>query len=185
MFGVSGPEEIELIKSAAQEIEGVTCLKFPEYDSSQHEDYITVADAEPGCFSSPGKQGGEQILNLQRSEVWNRDLISSITEFYLVDPFSLVVVWKSSQLFTSYFIVWVGKIEISRIAVNSATLKFVGFFHMQSATDRDEYIEVVWDNIAEENKGNFDKFGADILKSFDVEYGICSIVGFVLCTQAN
>lgn len=42
---------------------------------------------------------------------------------------------------------------------------------MQSATNRDEYVDIVWDKIISDMERNFDNFGSDIITSFDVEYG--------------
>lgn len=52
----------------------------------------------------------------------------------------------------------------------------LGFFHTQSATNRDEYIRIEWERIKESDKRHFDKFGADILTSADRHYDYDSVM---------
>jgi Astacin (Peptidase family M12A) len=47
-------------------------------------------------------------------------------------------------------------------------LHAVGFYHMQSATERDEYVRIVWENIRAGTENNFDKYSADVITNFDV-----------------
>lgn len=46
----------------------------------------------------------------------------------------------------------------------------IGFYHMQSASERDEYVEIVWDNIQAGTANNFAKYEADVITNHGVEY---------------
>lgn len=51
-------------------------------------------------------------------------------------------------------------------------LHAVGFFHMQSATERDDYVRIVWENIQAGTERNFDKYNASYITNFGVgEWG--------------
>lgn len=55
-------------------------------------------------------------------------------------------------------------------------LHALGFFHMQSATERDEYVNIVWDKIQGGTEGNFDAYGTDFITNYDVEYDYGSVM---------
>ena len=46
----------------------------------------------------------------------------------------------------------------------------LGFYHMQSATERDEYVKIVYDKIQQGSENNFNVFGAAVINNFGVEY---------------
>ena len=79
-----------------------------------------------------------------------------------------------------------GRQEINLQAVGCSTQKTIvheilhalGFYHMQSATDRDNYVKVHYENIEAGNEHNFDKYGPDSLTSFGLEYDIKSILHY-------
>lgn len=54
----------------------------------------------------------------------------------------------------------------------------LGFFHMQSATERDEYVTIMWDNILPGTESNFNKYGADVVTNFGVEYDYGSVMHY-------
>ncbi|KAL9984774.1 hypothetical protein ACROYT_G007107 [Oculina patagonica] len=54
----------------------------------------------------------------------------------------------------------------------------LGFWHEQSRPDRDDYVEIVWDNIQEENKHNFNKYGHGSIDSLGVPYDYGSIMHY-------
>lgn len=115
-----------------KEIERVSCVKFVPFDHKKNRDHVKVVGSKKGCFSAVGRQGGEQILNLQP----------------FAGPFGC---------FKKYTIV-------------HEFLHTLGFFHMQSSTKRDEYLTVMWDNIKEGNKHNFDKYGVEIITNLEIDY---------------
>jgi Astacin (Peptidase family M12A) len=45
----------------------------------------------------------------------------------------------------------------------------LGFFHQQAATERDEYVKIVWDKIEAGTKFNFEAYGDNIISNY-VEY---------------
>ncbi|XP_055349929.1 zinc metalloproteinase nas-15-like [Paramacrobiotus metropolitanus] len=54
----------------------------------------------------------------------------------------------------------------------------VGFYHEQSRTDRDRYVEINWENIAVENHGQFQKYTAAEITAFGEEYDYRSLMHF-------
>ncbi|XP_004537802.1 seminal metalloprotease 1 [Ceratitis capitata] len=46
----------------------------------------------------------------------------------------------------------------------------LGFYHQQSDSNRDEYIQVVYDNIVPGKEANFEKYDASFVTDFDVGY---------------
>lgn len=54
----------------------------------------------------------------------------------------------------------------------------LGFFHMQSATERDDYVTIHWDNIQSGMEHNFDKYGTDTITNFGIQYDIGSIMHY-------
>lgn len=46
----------------------------------------------------------------------------------------------------------------------------LGFFHQQSAPERDDYVDVVWDNIQEGKERNFEKREASNSLGFPYDY---------------
>lgn len=57
-------------------------------------------------------------------------------------------------------------------------LHALGFYHMQSATDRDEYVTIMWENIEKGKEHNFDKFGSEVITDFSVKYDYLSIMHY-------
>jgi hypothetical protein len=57
-------------------------------------------------------------------------------------------------------------------------LHALGFFHMQSASDRDEYVEIVWDKIQEDKKHNFEWYGYNEITHFGVPYDYGSVMHY-------
>ncbi|CAO1442387.1 unnamed protein product [Diamesa tonsa] len=54
----------------------------------------------------------------------------------------------------------------------------LGFFHMQSATERDEYVEIVYDKIQQGMEHNFNIYGAAMINNFGVEYDYGSMMHY-------
>lgn len=54
----------------------------------------------------------------------------------------------------------------------------LGFFHQQSATERDEYVKIVWNKIEEGTEFNFDAYGTNIISNFGVEYDYGSVMHY-------
>jgi hydrogenase maturation factor HypF (carbamoyltransferase family) len=54
----------------------------------------------------------------------------------------------------------------------------LGIYHMQSATERDEYVRIVWDNIQAGTQNNFNTYSADVISQFGVEYDYGSMMHY-------
>lgn len=57
-------------------------------------------------------------------------------------------------------------------------LHTLGFFHTQSAPNRDDYITINWDNIEKGKENNFVKYGSNSVTDFDIEYDMLSIMHY-------
>lgn len=54
----------------------------------------------------------------------------------------------------------------------------IGFYHMHSATERDEYVEIVWDRIQQGTQNNFNTYPADVISNYGVEYDYGSVMHY-------
>lgn len=54
----------------------------------------------------------------------------------------------------------------------------LGFYHQQSAINRDDYVEIQWENIEEDHKYNFDKQDESLITDFGVKYDYESIMHY-------
>lgn len=54
----------------------------------------------------------------------------------------------------------------------------LGFFHEQSRPDRDQYVEIMWNNIESAAKHNFNKYRTDTIDSLDTEYDYDSMMHY-------
>ncbi|XP_065090073.1 seminal metalloprotease 1-like [Ochlerotatus camptorhynchus] len=54
----------------------------------------------------------------------------------------------------------------------------LGFYHMHSASDRDQYVAVQWQNVREGAEANFQNYGTDFITDFGVEYDYGSIMHY-------
>lgn len=121
-------------------LEEVTCLKFIAYDPKIHEDYVDVTGNFSGCFSSVGRLGGRQVLNLQ--------------------PFAVET----------------GCFRLMTIA--HEFIHAIGFFHMQSATERDDYVRIVFEKITPGSEHNFNIYGFETVTNLSVEYDYGSVMHY-------
>lgn len=54
----------------------------------------------------------------------------------------------------------------------------IGYDHMQNHFKRDNFVKILWENIDEENRYNFDKVDPRKFKNFDTEYDYYSIMHY-------
>lgn len=54
----------------------------------------------------------------------------------------------------------------------------IGFYHQHSASDRDEFVKIVWDNIADGRERNFNKYNEDTVSQFNVTYDYSSVMHY-------
>jgi hypothetical protein len=57
-------------------------------------------------------------------------------------------------------------------------LHALGFYHMQSATERDEYVEILWENIQPGMEHNFNKYGPERISQYGIEYDYGSVMHY-------
>ncbi|XP_053677816.1 seminal metalloprotease 1-like [Anopheles nili] len=54
----------------------------------------------------------------------------------------------------------------------------LGFYHQQSASDRDEFVEIVWENIEEGKEHNFNIYDSGTVTDFSVRYDYGSVMHY-------
>ncbi|KAK3913390.1 Seminal metalloprotease 1 [Frankliniella fusca] len=57
-------------------------------------------------------------------------------------------------------------------------LHALGFYHQQSAPERDQYVKILWDNIQPGREHNFRKYDRDSVSDFNVSYDYQSIMHY-------
>ncbi|KAG8225763.1 hypothetical protein J437_LFUL005722 [Ladona fulva] len=58
--------EEKIIRDAMEQFHKLTCIRFVEHQANPFlTDYIYIDKAQTGCWSSVGKLGGRQVVNLQ------------------------------------------------------------------------------------------------------------------------
>lgn len=54
----------------------------------------------------------------------------------------------------------------------------VGFYHQHSAPDRDDFVEIMWDNIVDGRENNFNKYNDTTVSEFNVTYDYDSVMHY-------
>lgn len=57
-------------------------------------------------------------------------------------------------------------------------LHAAGFYHQQSASNRDEFVKIIWDNISDGHESNFDKYNESYVSSYGTTYDYSSIMHY-------
>ncbi|XP_053677815.1 seminal metalloprotease 1-like [Anopheles nili] len=57
-------------------------------------------------------------------------------------------------------------------------LHALGFYHQQSASDRDDFVDIVWENIEQGTENNFNKYNSDVVTDFNVKYDYGSVMHY-------
>ncbi|EAT33221.1 AAEL014516-PA [Aedes aegypti] len=57
-------------------------------------------------------------------------------------------------------------------------LHALGFYHMQSASDRDDFVTIVWEKIEQQHQHNFEKYNSSFVSAFNVEYDYGSVLHY-------
>lgn len=64
------------------------------------------------------------------------------------------------------------------VVVQHEFIHALGFFHMQSAYDRDDYVRIIWENIIPGMEHNFDKLDKETTSQFGLAYDYYSIMHY-------
>uniref|UniRef100_A0A1B0CBX3 Metalloendopeptidase n=1 Tax=Lutzomyia longipalpis TaxID=7200 RepID=A0A1B0CBX3_LUTLO len=64
VVGPFSDSDVQIIQAAINSYHTYTCIRFVERQAT-HRDYITVQNTGTGCWSSVGRIGGGQVVNLQ------------------------------------------------------------------------------------------------------------------------
>jgi len=57
-------------------------------------------------------------------------------------------------------------------------LHTLGFYHMQSATERDDYVKIAYEHILDGLQHNFDKYPTDVISNYGVDYDVLSVMHY-------
>lgn len=57
-------------------------------------------------------------------------------------------------------------------------LHAAGFFHQQSASDRDDHVKIMWENISDGHKSNFRKYDKSVVTDYGTSYDYESIMHY-------
>ncbi|KAL7014945.1 hypothetical protein ACKWTF_016212 [Chironomus riparius] len=118
---------------AMLDIEKYTCIQFVPRSSERN--YVHIHSGV-GCNSHLGRQGGRQLISLQRKGCMSRGTI--IHEL----------------------------------------IHALGYDHMQNHNDRDKYVYILWDNIVETQKNNFQKVSPYLFSNFGTQYDFYSVMHY-------
>lgn len=102
--------------------------------------FLCVQGNPDGCYSSVGRQGRRQTLNLA-----------------LYEP------------------------EQGCFRLGTIMHEFIhalGFYHMQSATERDDFVRIAWEHIQRGMEHNFNRYDAERITNFGVEYDVTSVMHY-------
>lgn len=130
--------------SAFNELQSKTCLKFrPRRNHDLNFIWIT-GDRRPGCWTTVGMRGGEQILNLNVKD---------------------------------------GCVVFGRVL--HELMHVVGFYHQHSASNRDNYVQVLWDNVLKSKLYNFLRHNESDVTDLGVPYDYNSILHYPIDAASN
>ncbi|XP_059488379.1 zinc metalloproteinase nas-14-like [Neocloeon triangulifer] len=127
--------ERKTIREGMDMIEQGSCFKFRPFQIGDL-DFVYVQGGPTGCWSYVGRQGGGQVVNLQRSGCVHKGVVAH------------------------------------------ELLHASGFFHQQSAADRDDFIFINFTNIQPGRESNFDKYNESIVSDFGVGYDYNSVMHY-------
>ncbi|KAL6428199.1 hypothetical protein ACFW04_008498 [Cataglyphis niger] len=113
-----------------------TCIRFKPY-TGEESDYIRITAGNSGCWSSVGRIGGRQDVNLQ--------VPGCLTQ---------------------------------RGTVIHELMHAVGFLHEHSRYERDDYVDILWQNISPGHTHNFNKAPAEVTDAFGVGYDYSSVMHY-------
>ncbi|KAL0119849.1 hypothetical protein PUN28_007937 [Cardiocondyla obscurior] len=129
-------QQQRLIYDAMDDYHKYTCIRFKPY-TGEESDYIRITAGNTGCWSSVGRIGGRQDINLQ--------VPGCLTQ---------------------------------KGTVVHELMHAVGFLHEHSRYERDEYVDILWNNIAQGHAHNFNKAVPEVTHAFGVGYDYGSVMHY-------
>jgi hypothetical protein len=57
-------------------------------------------------------------------------------------------------------------------------INLIGFYHQQSASNRDDYVKIVWENISPGKESNFNKYNSSYVSDYGTKYDYNSIMHY-------
>lgn len=57
-------------------------------------------------------------------------------------------------------------------------LHALGFYHMQSATERDDWVRIEWGHIQPGMEHNFETYDSKYITNFEVDYDVTSVMHY-------
>ncbi|XP_012287980.1 zinc metalloproteinase nas-13 [Orussus abietinus] len=124
------------ILDAMDDYRRYTCITFRP-STGQESNYIKIVAGQTGCWSSVGRVGGSQIVNLQ--------IPGCVTR---------------------------------KGTIIHELMHAVGFLHEHSRYERDNYVQVKWENITPGRDNNFKSATRDSTNDFGVEYDYGSVMHY-------
>ncbi|KAL6428195.1 hypothetical protein ACFW04_008498 [Cataglyphis niger] len=129
-------QQQKVIYDAMDDYHRYTCIRFKPY-TGEESDYIRITAGNSGCWSSVGRIGGRQDVNLQ--------VPGCLTQ---------------------------------RGTVIHELMHAVGFLHEHSRYERDDYVDILWQNISPGHTHNFNKAPAEVTDAFGVGYDYSSVMHY-------
>ncbi|XP_055948433.1 zinc metalloproteinase nas-4-like [Argiope bruennichi] len=125
--------EKELIRSAMDEFEKQTCIKWVE--RTDEDSYVEIFN-DVGCYSDIGRTSGRRSLSLE------------------------------------------SPICMRKGTIMHELMHALGFLHEHSRADRDDYVDVVWDNIVDGRQSNFEKYRPSEIDTMGLDYDYRSVMHY-------
>ncbi|KYN01688.1 PREDICTED: zinc metalloproteinase nas-4-like [Cyphomyrmex costatus] len=129
-------QQQKVIYDAMSDYHKYTCIRFKPY-TGEESDYVRITAGNTGCWSSVGRIGGRQDINLQ--------VPGCLTQ---------------------------------KGTVIHELMHAVGFLHEHSRYERDDYVNILWDNISNGHTHNFNKAPPEITYAFGVGYDYGSVMHY-------
>ncbi|XP_055711470.1 hatching enzyme 1.2-like [Phlebotomus papatasi] len=136
VIGPFSNSDIQVIQAAINSYHSYTCISFVERQAS-HRDYVSIQNTGTGCWSSVGRIGGGQIVNLQ-------------------SPGCTVKVGT----------------------VIHELMHAIGFLHEQNREDRNNYVQILTDNIQFGFEADFQPAASGSTNDFGVAYDYSSVMHY-------
>lgn len=136
LIGPFDTRAMKLIEEAIQSYHDNTCLKFMPRRRTDL-DYISIQSGSTGCWSSVGRIGGRQVVNLQSPGCTTK----------------------------------VG-------TVIHELMHASGFLHEQNREERDEFVDIRFENVRKGYENNFEKASPGLASGFGVDYDYGSVMHY-------